>query len=76
MTIAGRWRRFEWGRLLRDPRSEKALERLLGEADAEIARGEVGDTDPRKGMRSRTTRKLHDALPPPVQLQAKIVYLR
>jgi hypothetical protein len=36
----------EWERLLRDPRSEQVLGRLLGEADAEIARGEVHDTDP------------------------------
>jgi hypothetical protein len=36
----------EWERLLRNPRSEQVLERLLGEADAEIARGEVHDTDP------------------------------
>jgi hypothetical protein len=36
----------EWERLLRDPRSEQALEKLLSAADAEIARGEVHDTDP------------------------------
>lgn len=37
---------LEWERLFQDPRSEKALEHLLSEADAEIARGEVRDTDP------------------------------
>ena len=37
---------LEWDRLLRDPRSEQALEHWLGEADAEIARGEVRNTDP------------------------------
>jgi hypothetical protein len=36
----------EWERLTRDPRSEKALEYLLSKADAEIARGDVLDTDP------------------------------
>jgi hypothetical protein len=36
----------EWERLLADPRSDRALESLLREADAEIARGDVRDTDP------------------------------
>jgi hypothetical protein len=37
---------LEWERLFRDPRSEQVLDKLLKEADAEIARGEVRDTDP------------------------------
>jgi hypothetical protein len=37
---------LQWERLFSDPRSEKALEHLLREADAEIARGDVYDTNP------------------------------
>jgi hypothetical protein len=36
----------EWDSLTADPRSEKLLEKLVKNADAEIARGEVHDTDP------------------------------
>ena len=36
----------EWEHLTSDPRSEKVLERLIKEAEAEIARGDVLDTDP------------------------------
>ena len=36
----------EWDCLMSDPRSEQVLEKLIQEADAEIARGDVLDTDP------------------------------
>jgi len=38
----------EWDRLTGDPRSEKVLEMLVKEADAEIACGDVLDIDPAK----------------------------
>ena len=36
----------EWERLTQDPRSDRTLEYLLKEAETDIARGDVLDTDP------------------------------
>jgi hypothetical protein len=42
-----------WEGLLSDPRSEAALDRLLAEADADIAAGQVMDFDPSNRPRQR-----------------------
>jgi hypothetical protein len=42
-----------WEALLSDPRSDSALDRLLAEADADIAAGRVMDFDPSNRPRQR-----------------------